>query len=162
MRSKTIILVILIVLVLTGCKEEKKEYMPFYKPMHTDYLQKFGWKAERFASETKYEAKTLQSYKDHVDTIRTEGNIDLAPFFNKEVVETGYILKENTDLYNQIVAYILESEGKVIGGYLDFNHEVLQPDGVIEVHPGQTTPMFDANDSNKQFVIGRIIKPDSK
>lgn len=158
MRFKIVIFLILFVLILAGCKEDKKEYRGFYNKIHTDYLQKSGWNAERFASETKYAAGTLKDYKEHVNTIRTDGQFDLTPFLDKDVIETGYVLKEKTDLYNQIVAYILESGGEVIGGYLEFNHEVVQPDGVIQVNAGQTTPMFNSNEKEEQSIIGHIIK----
>jgi hypothetical protein len=53
------------------------------------------------------------------------GHVDLASFLDREVIETGYILQEKTTTYNQIVGYILESDHKIIGGYLAFKQRLL-------------------------------------
>jgi len=94
------IFIILILLVLTGCKENKLEPIELHNKQHVTYLNQYAWSIDHFASETKYAPRTLQDYKEHVSTIRTEGHIDLTPFIDKEVIETGYILHEKTDHYN--------------------------------------------------------------
>ncbi len=144
---------------LSGCKEKenKIESIEHFNKQHVTYLNEYGWSIERFASETNYAAGTLQSYEDHMNTIRTQGNVDLTPFIEEEVVETGYILNEKTDHYNQIVGYILESGENIVGGYLEFNHEVKQIDGIIRIDKGETTPMFNSNDMNEQSILGHIV-----
>ena len=138
------LIIVLSLLVLAGCIEKKVESIEIHNKQHVTYLNDYGWTAERFASETKYEAGTLRSYKEHVDNIQTHGLVDLTPFLDEKVVETGYILQEKTDNYNQIVGYILESGNEIIGGYLEFNKEVEQSNGTIRIDLGETTPMFNS------------------
>ncbi|CAM3341906.1 DUF4830 domain-containing protein [Paenibacillus lupini] len=132
---------IVILIMLTGCTEDKKEQVVIGNQLHIAYLKDYGWSIDRFGSEIKYAAGTLCDYKEHMDTIRTQGQMDLTPFLNQEVIETGYILKEKTKQYNQIVGYILESHEEIIGGNLEFNNEVEQADGTIRVDSGKITPM---------------------
>ncbi|MGO4107113.1 DUF4830 domain-containing protein [Paenibacillus sp. YAF4_2] len=136
-----IVALIVILIILTGCTEDKKEHVEIGNQQHIAYLKDYGWNIDRFGSEIKYAARTLRDYKEHMDTIRTQGQVDLTPFLNQEVIETGYILKEKTNQYNQIVGYILESHGKIIGGYLEFNNEIEQVDGTIRIEPGKVTPI---------------------
>lgn len=154
---RSMILMLLVLLVLAGCKEHTKESVEIYNPQHTEYLQQYGWHIGQYYSETRFQANTLQDYQEHVDKIRTEGHVDLSPYLDRDVIETGYVLKEKTDHYNHIVVYILESGGAIIGSYLDFNHEVVQPSGEIQVNAGQTTPMFPSNQKDEQYGIGRFV-----
>ncbi len=144
-------------LVLTGCEENKLEPIEIYNKQHVTYLNQYAWSIDRFTSETKYAPRTLQDYKEHMNTIRTDGQIDLTPFFDKEVIETGYILNEKTDHYNQIVSYILESGEEIIGGYLEYNNEVEQSDGKIRIEVGETTPIFNSNEINEQAILGDLV-----
>lgn len=156
------IFIVVILLLLAGCKENKVEPIEFHNTQHVAYLNHYGWNIGRFASETKYAPSTLQDYKEHTNTIRIEGNIDLTPFRDKEVIETGYILKEKTDHYNQIVGYILESGDEIIGGYLEFNNEVEQINGELQVEVGKTKPMFNSNEINQQpSNLGQILNQDN-
>lgn len=151
------IFIVLILLVLAGCKENKIESIEIHNKQHVAYLNDYGWSAERFTSETKYDAGSLRSYKEHVKKIQTQGYVDLTPFLDEKVVETGYILQEKTDNYNQIVGYILESGEEIIGGYLAFNKEVQQSDGTIRIDLGETTPMFNSKEMNEKPILGRIV-----
>jgi hypothetical protein len=140
LKSIAITLSVILAL-LSGCSDTKKEHVETGNQKHIAYLKDYGWSIDRFSIEVKYAAGTLRDYNEHLDTIRTEGQLDLTPFLHEEVIETGYILQEKTYRYNQIVGYIFESGGEIIGGYLEFNNEVSQSDGTIRVDPGKVTPM---------------------
>ncbi|MHA0858495.1 DUF4830 domain-containing protein [Paenibacillus sp. CMAA1364] len=146
-------------IILPGCAEKEKgiESLENYNKQHVTYLKEYGWSIKRFTSETKYAAETLRSYEEHVNTIRSQGKVDLTPFLDKEVLETGYILNEKTDHYNQIVGYILESGEEIIGSYLEFNHEIEQKDGIIRIDIGVTTPIFKYNEINEQSIVGHKV-----
>lgn len=73
--------------------------------------------------------------------IKGFGHVDLTPYIDKEVIETGYILQEKTATYNQIVGYILESGDEIIGGYLVFNHEAEQADGTLHIDQSNMNPI---------------------
>ncbi|NGM80939.1 DUF4830 domain-containing protein [Paenibacillus sp. 7124] len=154
------IVIILILLVLAGCKEI--ESTEIYNKEHVLYLNGYGRSAERFKSETKYAAGTLRFYKEHINTIQTQGHVDLAAFLDEEVIETGYVLNEKTDHYNQIVGYILESRDGIIGGYLEFNKEVEQSDGTIRIDSGETTSMFNSMEINENPILGHIKNHNNK
>jgi hypothetical protein len=85
---------------------------------------------------------------DHVEDIKKEGNFDLKPYFNKEVIETGYILNESFINYNEVIFYILESEGNIIGGYLKFNNEVLEG-SIYKLIDGKTLPIMNRQEIKK-------------
>lgn len=134
---------ILMLVILVGCnKENNGVVIEIHKEQHINYMENYGWSIDRFASETKYAAHTLQSFKPHVKDIREFGHVDLTPFLDKEVTETGYFLQEKTMTYNQIVGYILESDNEIIGGYLVFNHEIKQTDGTLHIEQSNMNPIL--------------------
>ncbi|GIO96059.1 hypothetical protein J14TS5_11450 [Paenibacillus lautus] len=138
------LLFILMLVILVGCNKEDDGVVVIetYKEQHIKYLDEYGWSIDRFGSETKYAAHTLQSFKSHVKDIKELGHVDLTPFLDKEVIETGYILQEKTMTYNQIVGYILESGNEIIGGYLVFNHEAEQADGTLHIDQSNMNPIL--------------------
>ncbi|KOR90187.1 DUF4830 domain-containing protein [Paenibacillus solani] len=134
---------IFMLVILVGCNEQKDEIVTeLHKEQHINYLKDYGWSIDRFASDFKYAASSLESFKSHVNDIEELGQVDLAPYFDKEVIETGYILQEKTMTYNKIVGYILESDDEIIGGYLEFNHEAEQEDGTLEIDQTEISPML--------------------
>lgn len=134
---------ILMLVILVGCNKENDEVViEIHKEQHVNYLENYGWSIDRFVSETKYAAHTLQSFKSHVKDIREFGHVDLTPFLDQEVTETGYFLKEKTMTYNQIVGYILESGNEIIGGYLVFNQELKQTDGTLLIEQSNMNPIL--------------------
>lgn len=135
--------IILILVILVGCtKEQNEEIIETQQEQHVQYFHDYGWNLERFLSETKYAASTLGSYPEHVQDVKTLGHVDLTPYADKEVVETGYTLQGNTTTYNQIVGYIIESDHEVIGGYLVFNHEAEQADGTRHIDQSDMSPIL--------------------
>ncbi|KOP67459.1 hypothetical protein AMS62_21090 [Bacillus sp. FJAT-18019] len=134
---------IFMLVILVGCNEQKDEIVTeLHKEQHIKYLEDYGWNIDRFASEFKYAASSLESFKSHVNDIEEFGQVDLTPYYDKEVIETGYILQEKTKTYNKIVGYILESGDEIIGGYLEFNHEAEQEDGTLEIDQTEISPML--------------------
>lgn len=137
------LLFILMLVIFVGCNREDDEVVvEIHKEQHINYLEKYGWGIDRFASETKYAAHTLQSFKSHVKDIKELGDVDLTRYLDQEVTETGYILQEKTMTYNQIVGYILESGNEIIGGYLVFNHEAEQADGTLHIEHCDMNPIL--------------------
>ncbi|WP_127591725.1 DUF4830 domain-containing protein [Paenibacillus lautus] len=129
--------------ILVGCNKEDDEVaVEIHKEQHINYLDNYGWSIDRFASETKYAAHTLQSFNSHVKDIKEVGHLEMTPFLDKEVIETGYILQEKTTKHNQIVGYILESGDAIIGGYLVFNHEAEQADGTLHIDHSDMSPIL--------------------
>lgn len=134
---------ILMLVILVGCnKENDGVVIEIHKEQHVNYLQNYGWSIDRFASETKYAAYTLQSFKSHVKDIKELGHVDLTRFLDQEVTETGYFLQEKTATYNQIVGFILESGNEIIGGYLVFNYEAEQVDGTLHIDQSVMNPIL--------------------
>jgi hypothetical protein len=137
------LLFILMLVIFVGCnKEDDVIIMETHNEQHINYLVDYGWSIDRFASETTYAASTLQSYQSHVNDIKEFGHVDLTPYIDKEVIETGYILQEKTTKHNQIVGYILESGDAIIGGYLVFNHEAEQADGTLHIDHSDMSPIL--------------------
>lgn len=134
---------IFLLVLLAGCNEQKDEVVrELYKEQHIEYLKDYGWNIDRFGSEFKYAASSLESFKSHVNDIKELGQVDLAPYYDNEVIETGYVLQEKTKTYNKIVGYILESGDEIIGGYLEFHHEAEQADGTFEIDQTEISPML--------------------
>lgn len=137
------LLFIFMFVILVGCNEQSDEIVrELHKEQHIKYLKDYGWNIDRFASDFKYAASSLESFKSHVNDIEESGHVDLTPYYDKEVIETGYILQEKTMTYNKIVGYILESDDEIIGGYLEFNHEAEQDDGTLEIDQTEISPMI--------------------
>lgn len=134
---------IFMLVILAGCNEQNDEVVrELHKEQHIKYFEDYGWNIDQFASEFKYTASSLESFKSHVNDIEESGQVDLTPYYDKEVIETGYILQERTVTYNKIVGYILESGDEIIGGYLEFNHEAEQTDGTLEIDQREISPML--------------------
>lgn len=134
---------IFMLVILVGCNEQNDEVVrELHKEPHIKYLKDYGWNIDRFGSEFKYAASSLESFKSHLNDIEELGEVDLTPYYDKEVIETGYILQEKTVTYNKIVGYILESGDEIIGGYLEFNHEAEQADGTLEIDQMEISPML--------------------
>ncbi|MGG3279937.1 DUF4830 domain-containing protein [Paenibacillus solani] len=141
MKLKLVLIFMLVLLV--GCNEQNDDIVTeLYKEQHIKYLEDYGWNIDRFASEFKYAASSLESFKSHLNDIEESGQVDLTLYYDKEVIETGYILQEKTVTYNKIVGYILESGDEIIGGYLEFNHEAEQEDGTLEIDQTEISPML--------------------
>lgn len=134
---------ILIFVILVGCNEQSEEIVgELHKEQHIKYFENYGWNIDRFASDFKYAASSLEFFKSHVNDIKELGQVDMTPYYDKEVIETGYILQEKTVTYNKIVGYILESGDEIIGGYLEFNHEAEQADGTLDIDQTEISPML--------------------
>jgi len=134
---------VFMLVILVGCNEQNDDIVTeLYSEQHIKYFEDYGWNIDRFASEFKYAASSLESFKSHLNDIEESGQVDLTPYYDKEVIETGYILQERTMTYNKIVGYILESGDEIIGGYLEFNHEAEHEDGTLEIDQTEISPML--------------------
>ncbi|RUS48261.1 DUF4830 domain-containing protein [Cohnella sp. AR92] len=141
---------------LAGCKENLEARTEYFDKKHVDFLSDYGWRIDRFGSEMKYAPRTMAAFPEHLSIVKAEGHVDLAAYSDKEVIETGYILKEQTDRYNQIVGYIFESEGKIIGSYLEFNQEITDSNGTVRVERGETTPLLRKAEVDEERLWGQI------
>lgn len=151
-----IILFLVMLAVLVGCEESQVESVQQYDERHVAYLMNYGWTIDQFRSSIHYPAKMLRSLPEQVSTIRKYTKVDVTSYLDKDVIVTGYILKGTTNQYNQIVGYLIESEEKVIGGYLQYNR-VFVEEGKLQVVPGEMTPMY-----NYSNIIGNpVIGPDN-
>ncbi|MWV43312.1 DUF4830 domain-containing protein [Paenibacillus sp. HJL G12] len=141
MKAKWAFLILILLVVVTGCNNDTSEQVITYNKDHTRYLERYGWNIDRFASEMKYAPETLISYGKHMKEVKTAGQLDLSPYVHQEVIETGYLLHETTPGYNRITAYILESGGHIIGSYLMFEHELQDEHGAYHTDYTSTEPM---------------------
>ncbi|MGM0837926.1 MAG: DUF4830 domain-containing protein [Bacillota bacterium] len=89
---------------------------------HEKYLESYGWHIRAMENEKTinlkdYLPETLQMYK--------QAGLDLEEYKNKEVMVTGYLLKEkqrkgeNASIFdgNNMYIFIYEVEGNIIGGH---------------------------------------------
>lgn len=132
--------IILLVLVM-GCSDDKPKEVVIYKQSHVDFLKRYGWSIDRFASETKYASGTFQSFSRHMQEVKTKGKVDLGSYTDQEIIETGYVLREFKPDYNQIIAYIFESGGSIVGSYLVNNQLSMDKNGVYQIDDSFTDEM---------------------
>ncbi|SEO01864.1 hypothetical protein SAMN05518847_105266 [Paenibacillus sp. OV219] len=59
--------------------------------------------------------------------------------------ESGYDLGEAVGPYNDVIGYVLECEGKVIGGYLTLQTETLNGD-IYNITKGPSVPIVNRKD----------------
>ncbi|WP_371263821.1 hypothetical protein [Paenibacillus sp. UNC496MF] len=68
----------------------------------------------------------MPAHQEALSRITEKGRVDLSSYFDREIIETGYVLSESKFGYNRIICYILEVEGDIIGSYLALNISVLE------------------------------------
>lgn len=97
---------ILMLVILVGCNKENDEVViQIHKEQYVNYLENYGWSIDRFASETKYAAHTLQSFKSHVKDIKELGHVDDPIFGSRSYRDRVLPARENNDVQSDCRIY---------------------------------------------------------
>ncbi|WP_164545597.1 DUF4830 domain-containing protein [Paenibacillus albus] len=119
---------------------------PNFPAAHVEYFKSYGWTLKEYEAVNTYESGSLLLSKEHYDLLVNEGKLDLAPCASKDIIESGYDLEETVGPYNDIIGYIVECEGKTIGGYLTLQTETLHGD-IYDITTGPTVPIVNREDA---------------
>jgi hypothetical protein len=87
-------------------------------------LFSYDWEIERNHSFNYYGlipnegVSEMSLYQEYINDINEFGAVNLNPYLDTTITETGYVLNNTIKDYPWIQAYVYESDGEVIGGYL--------------------------------------------
>lgn len=125
MKKVTMTLVLVIFSTLIGCQDDDLEQsMTSITDSHQEFLSSFDWEIERNHSFHFYGlihnegVSEMSLYQEYINDINEFGGVDLNPYLDGSITETGYVLNNTLEDYTWIQAYVYEADGEVIGGYL--------------------------------------------
>jgi hypothetical protein len=131
---------------IVGCSVNNESH----PRLHEQFFQEYGWEINQFLSSKDYGQGVLSVDKDFMKEVLINGKIDLAPYKDKAVLVTEYRLDPTVGVFNKITGYVFQSEGKVIGGYLMLNQELLEG-SIYTTIEGQSLPMMKFDEVKKRL-----------
>lgn len=140
---------IALIIMFSGCTEANNQ-KPNFPSAHVQYFAKYGWTLKNYEAVNQYERGALLGVKEHYNMLMNDAKLDLAPYASKEIIESGYDLEEAVGPYNDIIGYVLECDGKIIGSYLELQQETLNGD-VYDITKGPTVPIVKPGDVMTKF-----------
>jgi hypothetical protein len=111
---------LLLVLDINGCT-----FVDNHDYQHVKFFSRNDWTIKEFIEKTDYQAGSISHSNFNVNRIKLEGKVDVVPYQDKQITVTTYRLNETIGTYNYVTGTILDSEGNILGSYLQLNHEYL-------------------------------------
>jgi hypothetical protein len=133
-KLKKIMMTLVIISILIGCQNDDLEQSKnTISESHQKFLTSYGWKIERNHSFHFYGlipnkgVSEMSFYQEYINDIKEFGGVNLNPYLDAPITETGYVLNNTIEDYTWIQAYVYESDGEVIGGYLVLYKQGAEP-----------------------------------